>query len=150
MKKRKFMSKILSGIMAIVMMFSVISGTSINAKAVNVESIIIDNTEAETQGKWSVGSGRAGKYGSNYGVGARDNTGNTSMTWRPTINTAGTYNVYYMQPDGRSDSQSIASNALYTIAYSSGVENKRVNQRVEGGEWVLLGTYYFDEGTEDM
>lgn len=116
---------------------------SASVKAAETTEIIVDNQDAETNGSWSTGTSRSGKYGSDYSVGAKDSSGNTWMKWTPELPYEGDYRVYYMQPDGLTDAQSIASAAPYTIHHSWGETKITVNQKQEGGTWQLLGTYTF-------
>ena len=82
-------------------------------------------------------------------------TGSCTATWRPTINMTASYNVYAWWVDGPNR----ATNAPYTIYYADiethddcspiviVSETVRVNQQVNGGQWNLLGTYPFADGT---
>jgi len=40
-----------------------------------------------------------------------------------------------------------ASNAPYTVAYTGGSQTVQVNQQLNNGQWVLLGSYAFTAGT---
>jgi hypothetical protein len=60
-----------------------------------------------------------------------------TATWTPDLPVAGTYNVYawwcyYNTRD---------TNALYTVNYSGGSVDIRVNQQQNAGQWILLGNY---------
>ena len=107
--------------------------------------IIVDNQEAEKNGNWSSGSSRDGKYGSDYTVLKKDSTGDTWIKWTPDLPQSGDYRVYYMQPEGMTDSQSIASAAPFRIHHAFGEDIIEVDQRKEGGTWELLGVYTFTE-----
>lgn len=107
--------------------------------------IVMDDQDAERHGTWLEGSSREGAYGGDYLVGQRDGSGNTWIKWTPQLPCAGDYRVYYRQPEGLSDAQSIASSAPYTVCHGLGEEVIRVNQRKEGGEWELLGTFSFEK-----
>ncbi len=81
--------------------------------------------------------------------------GSCTATWRPTINMTANYNVYAWWVDGPNR----ATNAPYTIYYADMEtsedcypvvivsETVRVNQQANGGQWNLLGTYPFADGT---
>jgi len=67
---------------------------------------------------------------------------NFTATWTPNL-AAGQYNVYARWRAWPSRSTSVP----YTITYSGGASTPvNVNQRENGGQWVSLGTYDFDEG----
>lgn len=90
---------------------------------------------------WPSSSNVKGAYGGSYrphapGKGA-------TFTWKLSVPEAGDYDVYvhYTAATDR------ATNAPYTIHYSGGQTiTKRVNQRINGGQWVHLGSYPFDQG----
>ena len=105
-------------------------------------SQIIDNKDAgfATTGSGWKESGANDEYeGSSY---YSYDEGDTA-TWTPDLPAAGTYNVYawwcyYNTRD---------TNALYTVNYSGGSADIRVNQQQNAGQWILLGNYSFDAGT---
>ncbi|MCK4815486.1 RHS domain-containing protein, partial [bacterium] len=66
-------------------------------------------------------------------------TEHNSVTWRTDIPEAGNYKVYarWTAHPNR------ATDAKYSINYDGGSETVVVNQQENGGEWNLLGTFYF-------
>ncbi|MBR5476175.1 MAG: xanthan lyase [Bacteroidaceae bacterium] len=63
--------------------------------------------------------------------------------WRPEIPESGEYAVYISYaaaPDAVPD-------ARYSVLHAGGVTNFVVNQRMGGGSWVYLGTFYFKKGS---
>jgi len=66
-----------------------------------------------------------------------------SAVWTPEIAEEGWYRVYARW----SAHANRATDAKYTINHDGGSETVMVNQQENGGTWVLLGTYYFNEGT---
>jgi RHS repeat-associated protein len=62
------------------------------------------------------------------------------FSWTATLPQAGSYEVYARWPadDGRTAA------ASYAIAHELGSSTVTVNQRANGGQWVLLGSYDFD------
>ncbi|MEW6486224.1 MAG: choice-of-anchor X domain-containing protein, partial [Pseudomonadota bacterium] len=66
-----------------------------------------------------------------------------TITWRPDIPEAGTYDVYAWWKASSSN----VTNAKYTIYYNGGYESVEVNQQINGGQWNKLGTYSFAAGT---
>ncbi|NQX58638.1 polysaccharide lyase family 8 super-sandwich domain-containing protein [Paenibacillus qinlingensis] len=106
--------------------------------------IIIDNTAAEFTGTWISSTGLPNYYGSDY-VYNKTGTGTDKIRWRPTIVTAGDYQVFYRIPDGNTGR---ATNAPFTVYYDGGSQLFSVNeQTIPGGSWISLGTYHFLAGT---
>jgi len=66
-----------------------------------------------------------------------------SATWAPTLLKGGNYQVYVRYRMGTNR----ASDAPYTVYYNGGSQTVDVNQQVNGGTWVLLGTYNFSYGS---
>lgn len=63
-----------------------------------------------------------------------------TVSYEPQLPTAGRYAVYVSYttlPNSVDD-------ATYTIYHGGTISRVRVNQRMGGGTWVYLGTYYFD------
>ncbi len=111
----------------------------------DTNAIVVDNKDSafSVSGSWSEsGSPNEWQDSAYYTTTVGD-----SATWRPHIPQSGTYNVYawwncYNYRDRLAE---------YTIEYDGGTDTVVKNQREEGGnvcgEWVLLGTYNFAEGT---
>ncbi len=111
------------------------------------QEIIVDNTDPQfsVTGAWSMSNTSPGFYGNNYhhdGTSGAD-TGKTA-TWTPSLTQSGTYEVYM-----RWTSHSNRPNAApVDIQHSGGMDSSiTVNQRQNGGTWVLLGTYTMSAGT---
>ena len=106
-------------------------------------SVIVDNRDAgfseNPNNDWAT-SGADDYYGTDSFY---TNDQNDWAKWTPDLPVAGTYNVYawWCHRDTRD------TNALYTVNYSGGSATMRKNQQQTTGQWVLLGTYYFDAGT---
>ncbi|MEW5800545.1 MAG: hypothetical protein AB1847_00440 [bacterium] len=107
-------------------------------------SVTVDNPEATFTGVWSVENTVIGYYGTNYqkATAAFEDT-TATCTWTPQIPASGNYEVYarWTSAADRID------DATYTINYDGGSEDKVVDQKVNGGQWNLLGTYFFVQGT---
>jgi len=100
--------------------------------------IIVDNLDPEysSVGDWWT-SGYPGAYGSNS-LGSDVNEGSVA-TWTPNLQ-AGQYQVYAWWTAGVGR----VNDAKYTIYHASGSNIVTVNQKQNGGEWNLLGTYSLD------
>lgn len=75
-------------------------------------SIIVDNTEAETEGIWIRDTTADNYYYDNY-VYAKTTTGTATskMRWRPDLPESVTYSVYYKIPQITATSENWATNA---------------------------------------
>lgn len=113
--------------------------------------IIVDNsmtsgTNVFTQtGSWTAVSTPSGYYGSNYLLAAAGAT-STAARWRPEITTAGYYDIYMKWTAGTPR----ANRAAIEVNYQGGTKTdstRRVNQQINGGTWVFIGTYYLSAGT---
>jgi hypothetical protein len=80
-------------------------------------------------------------------------TGSGTVTWTPTLTTAGQYRVYAWWDDASTigNSQKVRSTHVpYTVYHDGGSQRVEVDQTDTGpggGKWNLLGTYNFVAGT---
>jgi hypothetical protein len=93
-------------------------------------------------GTWVVSSQLAGYWGSNYAYDA-ERRSSSKVRWTPELQEAGAYAVYARWTSHTSRTR----NARYVVQHEGGTSEVTVNQRQNGGEWVLLGTYTFGAGT---
>ena len=104
--------------------------------------IIVDNPQATFTGTWATSTSLAGFYGSNYRSNTKG-TGKDKAVWTVNVPSTGTYQVYARWVAASSN----ASNAPFTVKHSTGSQTIAVNQRVSGGQWMLLGSFAFTAGT---
>ncbi len=104
--------------------------------------IIVDNPQATFTGTWATSTSITGFYGTNYRTNAKG-TGKDKATWALNVPTTGTYQVYARWVAASTH----ASNAPFTVKYSGGSQTLAINQRVSGGQWMLLGSFAFTAGT---
>jgi hypothetical protein len=110
----------------------------INLMVANPGWTVVDNWDADFNGYWTyVASGDL--YGRNIKYHSAG-TGSDTATFTPVISQSGNYNVYAWWTAYTNR----ATNAPYTINYSSGSDTVRVDQQVNGGQFVYLGTYHFN------
>jgi uncharacterized lipoprotein YddW (UPF0748 family) len=128
------------------MLWVVLLGTA--AGAASAQTIIVDNSDAGftvLSQTWSTNDIAPGHYGADYRY--RETTGYGAtfgeVEWRPTIPTAGTYEVAIYYPQGTNR----ANNAPFAIHYTGGAPVFAVNQQANGGQWNVLGTFSFNAGT---
>jgi hypothetical protein len=123
------------------------SGTSIQRSA-NIQvtpagETVVDNRARET---WSSGPWRSRPGGGAWGPDWLASGGaNAVFWWLPRIPVAGRYKVYARW----AASPSLSPSAPYMILQGGSVSWRRVNQRINGGRWNLLGTYRFVPGRRD-
>jgi len=85
------------------------------------------STSPETYGSHAFESGEAGEY---------------IATWTPDLSVDGQYMVY-----ARWEATAVRSSAVpYTIYHATGSDTVTVDQQTNGGQWVVLGTYAFNQG----
>lgn len=108
------------------------------------QTIVVDNADpgfADPTGTWYPISAD-GQFGSNhlyrYTIGTP-----TAVEWRPTLAQPGDYevSVWYVNGNDR------PSNAPYTVLHAGGSSSFTIDQRINGGQWNVLGTFSFDAGT---
>jgi hypothetical protein len=110
--------------------------------------IVVDNLSAgfSTTGKW-MESKALDEYA---GSSAHTNEIGSTATWTPKLPEAGTYEAWAWWAaeapwGGTLDRDSAAD---YTIHYNGGTETVTVDQNMQSGQWILLGTYDFAAGRE--
>jgi RHS repeat-associated protein len=88
-------------------------------------------------GTWASATAPAGFYGSNYQTHPAAAAGSpNSVTWNLAVPT-GAYKVYARWPANSTHS----AQAVYRVTHAAGTTSVTVNQRQDGAEWVLLGTF---------
>ncbi|MFC5471172.1 hypothetical protein ACFPPD_21015 [Cohnella suwonensis] len=106
-------------------------------------SVIVDNADATgvtKVGTWTTSTFDTARYGADY----LHDGGTHSVTFTPTLPSAGTYSVYMMWPAGSNR----ASNVPVDILHAGVTSTVTVNQTTGGNQqWNLLGTYTFSAGT---
>ena len=114
---------------------------------VETTTIILDNPTAKSvggsdlDGNWTRSTSTTGYYGDNY----QTQAGTAAVAWArwtPRFSTSGYYYVYLRWTSGTNR----ASAAKVVVNTPSGQRTQYVNQRLNGGAWNLLGTYYFKAG----
>ncbi len=72
----------------------------------------------------------------------RDAAPSDAFTWTPAIPSAGAYQVYARWPASSANTAA----AQYTVTRDGGASTVTLNQKQNGGAWVLLGSYQFTPG----
>jgi hypothetical protein len=120
---------------------------SIYATFVNTGTdLILDNTNsaATFDGLWQTGTGSLDKFGPDYRFASTAVGGQSNAIFRPYIYNPGFYDVFVWYPQGSNR----ATNAPWTVYYDGGSVSMAIDQTVNGGSWVLLGSSLpFQKGT---
>lgn len=108
---------------------------------------IVDNGNSGfyASSNWGSAAWSSDKYGSNYRFRGTEAVHDVA-SWQVDISQAGNYKVYawWTAYSDRADA------APYIIGHSSGSSKVYKNQSINGGQWNLLGTYWFDPGKNDV
>ncbi|MBN2447183.1 MAG: family 10 glycosylhydrolase [Phycisphaerae bacterium] len=111
------------------------------------QTVVVDNEDPEFSilyGTWDTGTYDP-PWGTNYNWALTTGVGENpaAAEWRPNLPHAGAYHVYtwYVQGTNR------AVDAPYTINHVGGSTTVEINQQVNGGTWVSLGTFSFNAGS---
>ncbi len=122
----------------------------ISSEIIIPSEIIIDDTDAGfstsfSQDAWRQYTKDEGQhYGNSHYYNRRTGSGQDMATWSFTVPEPGNYDVYawWWEADYR------PSDVPYTVNHFYGSRTVRMDQRVNGGQWNLLGTFYWrDEGS---
>ncbi len=100
---------------------------------------IADNTHAGTStvGSWGTYAGVPGFFWTNFRHSASIGTGSKVFTWPMPITQSGRYKVYARW----AAASNYATDAPYTVTHAGGTTTVRVDQRYNGGQWNLLGSF---------
>ena len=115
----------------------------------NEYSVIVDNLDCNTNiigSGWTASTNVSGFYATNYFAHPRG-VGANVFEWLPDLPNDGNYDVYVWYTAGFDR----ARNAPYTVFYQDeegfNLNNTiLVDQKINGGKWVLLDTFYFKAG----
>lgn len=123
------------------------SGTDDVLVTVNPNEIIIDNRDSafSTDGFWATYSRPGDYYGDDFRY-ALKNWSTRSATWSLDIFPSGDYQVYAMWMEHPAHSTDVG----YQISYNGQTDTVLADQTQNGGNWNLLGTYYFDSERTDQ
>ncbi|MDB6025680.1 MAG: N-acetylmuramyl-L-alanine amidase, negative regulator of AmpC, AmpD [Verrucomicrobiales bacterium] len=102
---------------------------------------IVDNPSATFTGAWSTGTSSTDKYGADYRF---KSTAPISEPASYNYTGSGTHTVYTYYPDGANRS----ANTPFIVKHSGASTTVSVNQQVNGGTWVSLGSFAFTAGDD--
>ena len=111
------------------------------------EEMVIDNTDVRfstnhAQGSWQQYTQSGGQhYADSHHYNVESGTGQDQAIWSFTVPKPGYYDMYawWWAGDWR------PSDVPYTVNHYGGATTVRMNQRLDGGQWNLLGTYYLED-----
>jgi len=113
--------------------------------SVSVQEVIIDERDEDrfstegTTGSWDWATDSQAHMGE-YAYSSQSNAHYTA-TWTPSL-VGGEYEVYIRY----SAAENRATAVVYTVNHANGSRPFPKNQRLNGGEWVYLDTFTFEEG----
>jgi len=125
---------------------SVVSGDAARFVYKSPLDIVVDNTDAgfRASTNWTTTTATAGYLGSNYRTRITASASDSAV-WAAAIPSTASYKVYARWTSGTNR----APSAPYQVIHSGGTATVNVDQRANGGTWVLLGTYTFAAGSAD-
>jgi hypothetical protein len=114
---------------------------------VTAVTITVDNGDSGTfssTGTWTSSTVTTGGlyFGSDFWL-HRGSQGSATATWQPNIPIATSYEVSVRHTTGTSRT----SAAQFTVNYDGGSQTIPVDQTVNGGQWISIGTFPFAAGT---
>lgn len=106
-------------------------------------TVIVDNLAASfaASSTWWTSSSQTDRYSTDYKVRETAQLSDTAQ-WNASLD-AGNYEVFVWYSQGANR----ATEAPYFVYHQGGSTKKLVNQRINGGRWVSLGTYAFSAGS---
>jgi len=106
-------------------------------------SVIVDNSNAgfTASSGWATSTGSTDKYGADYRYHSTAAVSDQAV-W--TGSPSGTHTAYAYYPQGSNRS----TTAPYTVVHGGTSSLVSVNQQINGGTWVSLGSYSFNAGED--
>lgn len=110
-----------------------------------VAPVIIDNatTGFAASETWWLSTSQGDRWGADYEVRAAESTSDVAA-WNAQLPESRDYEVFVWYSQGANR----ASAAPYFVHHTAGSTKVSVNQQVNGGRWVSLGTFSFAAGTQ--
>jgi hypothetical protein len=120
-------------------------GSRANAFTLSNGDVIVDNHSAKLTGSWTTSTSGTGIFGANYLTDGDTGKGTKTATYIPDLPITGKYFVYARWVNGSNR----ATNVPIQINSADGSKTVVVDQKNTGdnGNWILLGTFNFNEGT---
>jgi hypothetical protein len=118
---------------------------TVRLQVVGGTTTVVDNVNSgfSVTGNWATGTSAAGKFGADYRF--RDTVvgGTDTASWFLNVPGSGWFDVQTYYPSGTNRSNV----AAFRVEHGSGTTNVTVNQTLNGGAWVNLGRFRFNQGT---
>jgi len=119
---------------------------SVSTPSLVPTTVVLDNaspTGVTITGTWTATTGAPGYYGTNYTHDGNTGKGTKSVRFSPNL-ASGTYQVFFRAPAYSTAPWAFATNVPVDINSTSGTTTATVNEQINGGVWVLLGTFNMD------
>jgi len=111
------------------------------------DEIIIDNNMkrfTEKNGIWRANeTEHNGRFQMNYAI---NNTHNGTFIFKPFLEKAGLYELSIWYPSKTTYSEAVQ---IY-IRHKNGIQQHILNQKKDGGKWIILGNYEFESGYQKL
>ncbi len=110
-------------------------------------SVTVDNSAAgfTTSANWSTGTGSTDKFGSDYRYRSTAAVSDAA-NWNVSLGSTKSTTAYCWYPQGSNRS----TTAPYIVYHATGSTSVSVNQQINGGQWVSLGTYNMNAGSNNV
>ena len=108
------------------------------------DTVIVDNANSgfTASSNWFATTATPGYFNTNYRARATAAASDAAQ-WSVALPSTGSYAVYAWWTAGSNRS----ATAPFIVTHASGSTTVKVNQQINGGKWVLLGTWNFNSGT---
>jgi len=114
-----------------------------NMETISSGGTVVDNSSAgfSTSANWSTGTSSTDKFGTDYRY--RSTVASSDpATWNVSLGSTKTYAVSAWYPQGSNRS----TTSGYIVYYNGGSSTVNVNQQINGGQWVSLGSFAMNSG----
>lgn len=108
--------------------------------------VIVDNANSgfSASSNWQSGTSSTDKFGTDYRFRQTQSTSDQA-TFTASVS-SGSHPVSVWYPQGSNRSQT----AGYTVSHSSGSSTVTVNQQINGGQWISLGSFNMNSGVNTV
>jgi hypothetical protein len=112
-----------------------------------VTNVVVDNSSAGFSAStgWATATGSTDKYGSDYRYHSTQAISDAA-TWTGNLSSTKSTTVYCWYPQGANRS----TTAPYIVYYAGGSSTVNINQQTRGGQWVSLGSFSMNAGSNQV
>ncbi len=114
--------------------------------------VLVDNADVsgtvEIDGAWTASTHASDYWAFDYLHDGADGKDAKTVTFRPALPLHGAYEVAIRYPSEHSPNHPWSENVPVDIVDAGGLNTVMLNQRINGGQWVILATNMFAAGTD--